>query len=214
MIYGWVGGILEVSLFMLIFGNIISFNDELQKIDPMVSYWLGFTVLTGFWEIVYLSNRRSINNYAKELISSNTSVWTNRYPLSMVLPWNLSRLFYAEYGAWADREYKSFKDNWSFTVEGSHCTICAFFSLLALWSAINNNYDNYILALGIGMGSQFMNSLLYMAEYALQTHDRHSVNFNSNSFPTGKYLLDRPFMYINYLWLFFPAYAIYSYVHF
>ena len=94
MIYGWVGGILEVSLFMLIFGNIISFNDELQKIDPMVSYWLGFTVLTGFWEIVYLSNRRSINNYAKELISSNTSVWTNRYPLSMVLPWNLSRLFY------------------------------------------------------------------------------------------------------------------------
>ena len=83
MIYGWVGGILEVSLFMLIFGNIISFNDELQKIDPMVSYWLGFTVLTGFWEIVYLSNRRSINNYAKELISSNTSVWTNEYPLSI-----------------------------------------------------------------------------------------------------------------------------------
>ena len=214
MIYGWVGAIAEVSLFILAFGNIVSFSTELQQMDPLISYWLGFTVLTGFWEIVYISNRSSINRYSNYLVNNNESVWSNKYPLSMILPWDLSRLFYADYGAWADREYKSSKDDWSFTVEGSHCTVCGFFSLLALWSAINNNYDNFILSLGIGMGSQFMNSLLYMAEYSLQTKDVNSVNYNSESFPTGKFLFDRPFMYINYLWLVFPAYAIASYVHF
>lgn len=214
MIYGWIGAIFEIALFMLIFGNIISFSENLKDLNPVVSYWLGFTVLTGYWEIVYLSNRNKINEYAKYLISSNESVWTNKYELKMVLPSNLSKLFYAEYGAWADREYKSFTDNWSFTIEGSHCTICAFFSLLALWSAVCGNNSNFLITLGIGMGSQFMNSLLYMAEYSLQTYDKHSVNYNSDKFPTGKYLLERPFMYINYLWLLFPAYAIFTYVTF
>lgn len=214
MIYGWIGGLLEVSLFLLAFGNLISFSDSLQQVDPLVSYWLGFTVLTGYWEIVYLTNRDEINNYSNYLVKENKSVWTSEYPLTMVLPWNLSKLFYAEYGAWADREYKSFKDNWSFTVEGSHCTICAFFSLLALWSIICGNYINFLMALCVGMGSQFMNSLLYMAEYTLQTHDRNNVNYNSKDFPTGEYLLDRPFMYINYLWLLFPAYAILTNVEF
>lgn len=214
MIYGWIGALLEVSLFLLAFGNIVSFSDSLQQIDPLVSYWLGFTVLTGYWEIVYLTNRNEINEYANHLVSENKSVWTNKYPLTMILPWNLSKLFYAEYGAWADREYKSFKDSWSFTIEGSHCTMCALFSLLALWSLVCNNYINFLLAMCVGMGSQFMNSLLYMAEYTLQTHDKTSVNYNSVKFPTGRYLLDRPFMYINYLWLLFPAYAIITNVEF
>ena len=213
-VFGWQGAILEVLLFFLMFNNVVSFSTELQQINPIISYWLGFTVLTGFWEIVYLSNRDSINLYSSHLVKTKESVWTNQYGLSMVLPWNLSKLFYAEYGAWADREYKSFSDSWSFTVEGSHCTICAFYSLLALWSIINHNYQNYILALGIGMGSQFMNSLLYMAEYFLQVKDPHSVNYNSPSFPTGELLTKRIFMYINYLWLLFPAYSIYSYVEF
>ena len=32
----------------------------------------------------------------------------------------LARIFYAEYGAWADREYMVSSDDWSRTIEGSH----------------------------------------------------------------------------------------------
>ena len=214
MIYGWFGAFLEVVLFMFTFSHIVRFNEQLQKVDPFVSYWLGFTVLTGFWEIVYLSNRKEIDLYACYLIENKQTVWKNKYGLSMVLPWNLSKLFYADYGAWADREYKTTKDEWSSTIEGSHCLICGCFSLLALWSIISCNYMNFGITLGIAMGSQFMNSLVYMSEYCIQTHLKKSVNYNSPGFPTGTLLINRPFIYINYFWLLFPAYAIYKYTIF
>jgi len=214
MIYGWIGAFLEVALFIFTFSHIVSFNKQLQKVDPFISYWLGFTVLTGFWELVYVSNRKEIDSYANHLIENKQTVWKNTYGLSMILPWNLSKLFYADYGAWADREYKTTKDDWSCIIECSHCMICGFFSLLALWSIISCNYINFAITLGIAMGSQFMNSLLYMAEYSIQTHLKQSVNYNSAEFPTGSLLINRPFMYINYFWLLFPAYAIYTYTIF
>jgi len=214
MIYGWFGAFLEVALFIFTFSHIVSFNEQLQKVDPFVSYWLGFTVLTGFWEVVYLSNRKEIDLYANYLIENKQTVWKNKYGLSMILPWNLSKLFYADYGAWADREYKTTKDDWSSTIEGSHCLMCGFFSLLALWSVISCNYKNFGITLGIAMGSQFMNSLVYMSEYCIQTHLKDNVNYNSAKFPTGNLLIKRPFMYINYFWLLFPAYAIYKYTLF
>ena len=73
---------------------------------------------------------------------------------------------------------------------------------------------NFGITLGIAMGSQFMNSLVYMSEYCIQTHLKQSVNYNSLGFPTGSLLINRPFMYINYFWLLFPAYAIYTYTIF
>lgn len=214
MIYGWFGALLEMALFISIFSNIVNVNESLQKIDPFVSYWLGFTVLTGFWEIIYLSNRREINDHANDLIANNESVWTKKYCITMVLPWKLSKLFYADYGAWADREYKTSKDDWSFTVEGSHCIMCGLFSLLSLISLVNGNYNNFIVTLGIAMGSQFMNSLIYMSEYCIQTNNKFSINYNDRNFPAGKNLSNRPFMYINYFWLVFPAYAIFKYTLF
>lgn len=214
VIKGWIGALLEVSLFMTIFGNIRESNTNLNEIDPFVSYWLGFTVLTGFWELVYLSNRKSINKYSTNLVLTNESVWTRDFNLSMILPWNLSKLFYAEYGAWADREYKTLADDWSMTIEGSHCGMCALFSFIALSSIMSGNYYNYVITMAIAMGSQFMNSLLYMVSYFNQVHNKDSVNYDSPNFPAGNYLLRRPFMYINYLWLIFPAYAIIHYVEF
>ena len=211
-VIGWIGSLLEIAFFLNTFKNIIELNPELQKLNPIVSYWLGFTVLTGFWELVYISNRKEINAYSNILVLNDKSVWTNKYSISMVLPWNLAKLFYAEYGAWADREYKSYSDDWSLTVEGSHCGVCGFFSLLALWSQASSDFDNYYLAMAVAMGSQFMNSLLYMISYFNQVHNKHNVNYDRPDFPSGKYLLARPFMYINYLWLLFPAYAILLYV--
>ena len=86
MIYGWFGAFLEVALFIFTFSHLVSFNEQLQKVDPFVSYWLGFTVLTGFWEVVYLSNRKEIDSYANYLVKNKQTVWKNTYGLSMILP--------------------------------------------------------------------------------------------------------------------------------
>ena len=60
-----------------------------------------------------------------KLITNKEHVWTNQYSLSYVWPWKLSKIFYAEYGAWADREYMSLTDDWSHTIEGTHALFCA-----------------------------------------------------------------------------------------
>lgn len=212
MIKGYQGAILELLLFFALFSNVMNFSENFKNIDPVVSYWLGFTVLTGIWELIYVTSKKDVNEYANFLIVTNKSVWFSDFSLSMLLPHNFSRLFYSEYGAWADREYMSFSDNWSITIEGSHCMLCALFSLLSLWSLITGNYYNFLLTLGIGMGSQFMNSLLYLSEYILQTRNINNINYDNKDFPTGEYLLNRPFMYINILWLILPAYSILSFV--
>ena len=62
------------------------------------------TVLTGIWESTYISTYDDIVSDAQGLIVNNTHVWTTNYDISYVLPWKLSHIFYAEYGAWADRD--------------------------------------------------------------------------------------------------------------
>ena len=52
------------------------------------------------------------------------------------------------------------------------------------------------------MASQCMNSILYMGEYFIQTKTPSSINYNSDNFPCGNYLINRPFMYINIFWKF------------
>ena len=44
---------------------------------------------------------------------------------------------YAEYGAYADKEYMTNKDKWSILIEGSHCLFCGLFAFLSL-------YFNYV----------------------------------------------------------------------
>jgi hypothetical protein len=176
--------------------------------NSIAYYWFTFTVLTGFWEYTYLTNYEYISNeLAAELVKNHTHVWFNKYDKSYVLPWKFSKIFYAEYGAWADREYMSDKDSWSHQIEGSHMTYCGIFCLwtllVATFSGVNTMHFSYANA--FAMGAQYMNSLLYIGEYSLQVKDHDNVNYNSDSFPLGKFWSKRPFMYINILWMLFPA---------
>ena len=42
----------------------------------------------------------------------------------------------------------------------------------------------------------------------IETKDPDSINYNSENFPLGKYLIKRPFMYINILWTLMPIYVL------
>ena len=57
-----------------------------------------------------------------------------------------------------------------------------------------------------------MNSLLYISEYIIQTKNPISINFNSRKFPTGKYYIKRPFIYINLFWTIMPLYILSYYI--
>ena len=146
------------------------------------------------------------------LISDKKHVWTNDiYDISYVLPWKLSHIF-AEYGAWADREYMSHRDDWSRIIESSHCTQCALFSLLAIIFKIYNNHNNYLISLSVSMGTQFMNSFLYMFCYFIQEKTPSNVNYANSTFPSDPLLIKRPFMWVNIFWLVMPFYTIAYYL--
>ena len=175
-------------------------------------YWLTFTILTGIWEYYYVTNRNLVINKSEYLLSTNTHVWNTYYDINMILPHNTAYIFYSEYGAYADREYMSNKDKWSIMIEGSHALFCAFFAFLALFFNYLENDKNFYISISISMASQCMNSILYMGEYFIQTKTPSSINYNSDKFPCGNYLINRPFMYINIFWTVMPIYILASYL--
>ena len=120
-----------------------------------------------------------------------------------------SQIFYSEYGAYADREYMTDTDTWSRVIESSHSLMCGIFCLLAMINYLFGKSGEFIFTLSVGMGSQLMNSILYMANYFNQVRDRDNVNFNTTRFPSGKYLEKRPFMYINAFWTLCPLIIIF-----
>ena len=209
---GYIIGILEITLYFI--GSIFirkSFH-QLQDINKLTYFWVMLTILTGLWEFYYLTNYDNVINYSQQLINNTEHVWTNDYNISYVLPWKLSYIFYGEYGAWADREYMSSIDKWSRTIEGSHCTQCALFSFLAIIFKIFSNHNNYLICLSVSMGTQFMNSLLYMVCYFIQEKEPSNVNYPSEDFPTDMWLIKRPFMWVNIFWLVMPFYTIMYYL--
>ena len=72
------------------------------------------------------------------------------------------------------------------------------------------NLNRYFISLGISMGSQLMNSILYMMNYFNQLAEPANVNYCSPSFPCDHALLARAFMYVNIFWTIMPLYAILS----
>ena len=210
---GYVVGILELSLFM--FGSIFirrSFH-QLQSINKITYFWVMMTILTGIWEIAYISDYSHVVNMSSQLIKNKQHVWTNDiYNISYVLPWKLSHIFYSEYGAWADREYMSNSDDWSRIIESSHCTQCALCSLIAVIFKIFDNHNNYLISLSVSMGTQFMNSFLYMFAYFIQENDPNNANYANSTFPSDTWLIKRPFMWVNILWLVMPFYTISYYL--
>jgi len=208
-------GVIELVLFFYTTTKIRNFVTVFNDINRFSYYWLSFTVLTGIWELTYVINRDSVRRLASYFIRKKIHVWTNMYGLDLLLPWKLSKQFYTEYGAYADREYISNKDGWSLIIEGSHCMLCGIFAMLALGTKLtcSTNTDKiscdvlYHMFMSVSMASQFMNSLLYMAEYFIQTTNVDSVNYNSKNFPCGFALSKRPFMYINAFWMIMPTYV-------
>lgn len=206
-ISGTIAAIIELSVYGYISHNVRN-SLSFDNIDNITYYWLCFTILTGLWELTYLTRKKEVSGISQKLITSKTHVWSNKYPVSSIIPKNFSKIFYAEYGAWADREYMTNSNYWSNLVEGTHCLFCALFSLIALYYYHIGNLENYTISISVAMGNQFMNSVLYLGEYVVQCYDKNSLNYNSEDFPTGKFLSKRLFMWINLPWILFPSYII------
>ena len=208
-------------------------NINLYQIHTIPYYWLTFTIMTALWEFFFITNYKETTQQALSLINNKTHIWTSDYDSTYLIPSKFSILFYSEYASYADRMYMIKTDDWSRVIEGSHLIICGFFSFLGLYfksKVINSNSKNinynspndkednevvteldiyyisrYFLTIGISMSGQLMNSILYMVNYFHQTRDSNNPNYNTTTFPTGKFLFQRPFMYVNVLWFTMPV---------
>ncbi len=199
--------LIELSLFVVPIIICRQRNIHLKSLGIINYFWLCFTVLTGLWELSFIINYKNVNLESKNLLKHKDHVWTNNYDLSYLLPWKFSKIFYAEYGAYADKYYMANKGIWSRIIESTHALFCGLFAFIYLMN-VNKKTNTYKVALGVAMGSQLMNSLLYMGEYLIQTTDQNSLNFNTSIFPTGFALIKRPFMYVNIFWTIMPLYII------
>ena len=179
-----------------------------QNMNMLLFMWTCFTIATGVWETGFIVQYNTTCYTAKKLLDTKEHVWTNTYNMSYLLPWKFSNIFYAEYGAYADREYMIPMDNWSRTIEGSHAIMCGCFALFGMFFKYINAFPHYMCAISICMGAQLMNSVLYMINYFHQTQDKTNVNYNTIQFPTGNFLEKRPFMYINIFWTIMPTICI------
>ena len=207
MITGTEIGLLEILIFFVI-SHRLKIIPVLNEMNNIIYYWCMLTILTGIWEFSFITHYKYVNSLSRKLIETNTHVWSSNYDISYILPWKLSYIFYAEYGAYADREYMITKDDWSRVIEGSHAIFCAIFCLLSILFKLKKNNYRYIICLSVGMGSQLMNSILYLVNYFIECDNPTNVNYNTKMFPTGILLSKRLFMYVNVFWFVMPSYTI------
>lgn len=198
--------ILELLSFYHI-SHLIKESTRLKDIPTIPYYWITFTVMTGIWEIFYLSNRPQVKSMSMELRHSHRHVWTNYYSITKLIPSEFSKIFYSEYGAYADREYITLRDNWSLEIEGTHAILSGLTSLIGIVSKYNS-FDRWLIWIVISMSCQLMNSILYLGQYFIETRCCDSVNYDTPNFPCGIYLIKRPFMYINIFWTIMPLYIL------
>jgi len=209
---------IEIAIVNLLIYGIVSYAfrkhfRQLQTINIISYYWFTFTILTGFWEFIFVTNYKCVSSQAMNLITNQEHAWTKYYPLSYITPWKMSEIFYAEYGAWADREYMTTSDDWSRVIESSHAFFCGLFSMGALfYKVVSKQNEEFLILMSVSMGAQLMNSILYIFNYIYQTHQVYSVNYNTASFPTGTGLIYRPFMYINLFWTLMPTITLCEYI--
>lgn len=201
-ITGIQGAVMELLLFFVCatLGRYYFHN----QMFLLTYYWLAFTVLTGIWELTYITRKKEVAHMAHSLIVNNTHVWDNEYDLRMILPHNLAKVFYAEYAAYADRLYGSLEKPWyywSIMIEGTHCFCCGLFAILAfvMYDQVYPEVSTQFLVQS--MAFQFMNSILYMSNYKIQMNDPTSKNYVSPKFP----LKGRVFMLINVFWMLMPT---------
>ena len=210
-INGIMLAIFELGIFYKVSNFIRTTFTCLYDFSSISYYWLMFTILTGIWEYTYVKSKKIVKNLSNKLIINNQHIWTNTFSLKYLLPWKFSNIFYSEYAAYADREYMYMQDDWSKIIEGSHAICCGLFSLIGIiLKIINKNEILNIIFISMAMGCQLMNSILYISQYLIQTKLIYNINYNTKKFPCGKFLIKRPFMYINILWTIMPIYVIYK----
>lgn len=204
---GYLVALIEIVLWFSASLLIRRVSKTLMNMNTLTYYWFTFMILTGFWETIFITNYHHVSDLASNLIETNTHVWFRQYDLSYILPWKFSEIFYAEYAAYADREYMSSKDSWSHFIEGSHCALVSLFCVITLLCGTFKglNSKHFTFSMGGAMVAQFMNSFLYMAQYGIQTKTQYSVNFDTEDFPLGSLWHKRPFMYVNLPWMIFPG---------
>lgn len=205
---GIVIGLTELGIYFCVSYLLRRSNQSLAHINPISYYWFTMTVLTMIWEAAFILQYDNVIALSHTLIHNKEHVWTNEYDVTHILPWRLSRIFYAEYAAYADREYMTSSDNWSRIIESTHAIFCGMFSLLALNYKLRGVSNKYLIAGSVAMGSQLMNSILYVANYIIQLTDRENVNYISKQFPAGPLLIHRAFMYVNVFWTVMPLFTI------
>lgn len=202
-------GVVEIALYLFV-GYLIrqKWYHQLRHVNVISYYWLLMTVLTFIWEVAFICQYKSVHDYAEEFVENDTHVWTTNYTLDYINPWKLSKIFYAEYGAHADREYIQLDNYWSQLIEGTHAGLCGLFALFAIIFKTHNKRELFVISATVAMSTQLMNSILYMGQYFYQVFDPHNVNYPSSEFPFGPFMLDRGFMYVNVFWTIMPLYVI------
>ena len=196
----------ELSIFFVI-SYLFKIYYNFNLLNSISYYWIMFTILTGIWEFFYIIHKKEVTIKSKILIDLRKHVWTSNYNMYDLLPHRFSKIFYSEYGAYADKQYIVLRNRWSIVIEGTHCDFCAFISFLAV-NMINLNIYLFYFFTTIAMSCQLMNSILYMSEYMIQTKEISNPNFDSIHFPTGYLLSKRPFMWINIFWTIMPIFVI------
>jgi hypothetical protein len=207
---GYYVALSAVAIFLVCAYATREYVEDLKDLHLVLYYWSCFTILTGVWEMFFVLYYSSIVTYAHLLMANNISVWSTDYPWYYISPNLMPQIFYAEYGARADREYlaRTNHDFWARLIESSHGLCCGSFSLCTILLAACGDYDKAFNCAMVAMGCQFMNSVLYMGQYSIQCNDPESVNFNSVSFPLGKWMSKRIFMWVNIFWFMFPSIII------
>jgi hypothetical protein len=164
---GWLGGLIVAVLYIGICWLLRIFVlPGLALIEPISFTWLAWQILTFVWEAVFATfGFPTTSAYAQYLIEAKKHVWSERYGLAVILPWNTAMVYFSEYGAWADRKYGSPNElinlNSRFNFELTHGIVAGGFSLLSLiFEAL------YMPALAgvmipIAMSGQVMNNVIY-----------------------------------------------------
>ena len=136
MVHGWIIGGIEIIIYFILSYQIRKQISILQTMNRIIYYWMTMTILTMIWEIFFVVNYKSVNILAQQLILNNTHVWTNNYDITYILPWKLSHIFYAEYGAYADKDYMLLYNDWSRVIESSHASFCGLFAFMTLYHRV------------------------------------------------------------------------------
>ena len=205
---GIILGTMEMTLFGLISYGCKDFSPNLQNMDNVMYYWFCLTILTGIWEISFIMNYEDCVNNSLDLIMKKEHVWFNKYTLDNLIPWKFSKIFYSEYGAWADREYMTPVNYWSRLIEGSHAFLCGLVALHCMLDITEGEEKTFLILAALSMGTQLMNSILYMANYCIELQDKDNVNYITPQFPAGPFLINRAFMYVNIFWTLMPLLTI------